>query len=94
MLLSTKNLHLEGARKLKPRFVGPFRVKTKIGPTAYELDLQGRFASLHPVVHVSQLRRHEEGGSSPAPPQPVERDGELEYVVEAIMKHRSRGRGR
>ena len=31
VLLATKNLHLQGPRKLQDRFVGPFRVLQKIG---------------------------------------------------------------
>ena len=92
VLISTRNLQLEGTRKLKPRFVGPFKVTAKVGSTAYKLDLQGRFATLHPVLHVSQLRKHLPGGSSPAPPAPVERDGNLEFEIEHISRHRRRGR--
>ena len=31
VILATKNLHLQGPRKLQDRFIGPFRVLQKIG---------------------------------------------------------------
>ena len=75
MLLSTKNLRLPGTRKLHPRWVGPFKVLQRIGATAYKLDLQGRFTKLHPVFHTSYLKPYLAGGTSGAPPEPVELEG-------------------
>ena len=92
MLLSTKNLLLPGTRKLHPRWVGPFKVQQRIGATAYKLDLQGRFHQLHPVFHTSYLKPYLPGGTSGAPPEPVELEGQLEYEVENIKAHRQRGR--
>ena len=63
MLLSSKTLHLAGTRKLKARFVGPFRVMEHIKKTAYRLDLKGRCKGIHNVFHVSQLKRHIPGVS-------------------------------
>ena len=76
VLLSSKTLHLVGTRKLRSRFIGPFRVMEHIGKTAYRLDLRGRFKDVHNVFHVYQLRRHIPGGSSANPPEPIQVEGE------------------
>ena len=65
-----------------------------MGKTAYRLDLQGRFSGVHPVFHVSLLRRHTPGGASAEPPAPIEVDGTDEFEVEALLKHRGQGRRR
>ena len=75
VLLSSRNLNVAGSPKLKPRFVGPFKVLARVGPASYRLALPDRFRSVHPVFHVSLLKPHVAGGSSHAPPQPVVRDG-------------------
>ena len=53
MLLSLRNLYFSGLRKLRARYVGPFRVMEHIGRTAYKLDLKGRFKQVQNVFHVS-----------------------------------------
>ena len=39
------------------RFFGPFKIIQRIGAVAYKLDFS-ESAQIHPVVHVSQLKRH------------------------------------
>ena len=85
MLLSSKTLHLAGTRKLRARFVGPFRVMERIGKTAYRLDLRGRFKSVHNVFYMSQLKRHIPGGSSTSPREPIQVEGEDHFKVEALL---------
>ena len=43
--------------KLGPRYIGPFRVITKVGKVAYILDLPGELSQIHNTFLVSQLRK-------------------------------------
>ena len=46
------------SRKLTPRFIGPYQITRRIGPTAYEIALPPHLANLHNVFHISQLRKY------------------------------------
>ena len=94
VLLSSKTLHLAGTRKLKARYVGPFRVLERIGKTAYRLDLRGRFKDVHNDVHISLLHKHTPGGSSANPPESIKVEGEEHFEDEALLQNRSRGSSR
>ena len=91
MLLSSKNLHLAGTRKLRARFVGLFRVMERIGRTAYRLYLRGRFKDIYNIFHVSQLKKHLPGGSSTNPSEPIQVDNKERFKVEALLQHRRKG---
>ncbi|WVZ53307.1 hypothetical protein U9M48_004272 [Paspalum notatum var. saurae] len=52
-LRGTKRFHTRG--KLAPRYIGPFRIKQKVGDLAYELELPEHLSGVHPVFHISQL---------------------------------------
>ena len=91
LLLSSKTLHFASTRKLRARFVEPFRVMEHIGKKAYMLDLRGRFKQIHNVFHLSQLKKHIPGGLSTTPPKPIQMEGEDHSEVGDLLKHRSRG---
>nr|KYP39906.1 Retrovirus-related Pol polyprotein from transposon 17.6 [Cajanus cajan] len=46
------------AKKLTPRFVGPYQIIQRVGPVAYWLALPPSLSNLHDVFHVSQLRKY------------------------------------
>ena len=43
--------------KLSPRYVGPYEILQWVGKVAYELKLPIELASVHPVFHVSMLKK-------------------------------------
>jgi hypothetical protein len=42
---------------LSPRYVGPYPIVKRIGKVAYKLELPPELTGVHPVFHVSQLRK-------------------------------------
>ena len=44
--------------KLSPRYVGPYKILSRVGKVAYEVELPSELSSVHPIFHVSMLRKH------------------------------------
>ncbi|XP_078150324.1 uncharacterized protein LOC144545636 [Carex rostrata] len=44
--------------KLSPRYIGPFQIQNRVGQVAYELALPPALSRVHPVFHISQLRKY------------------------------------
>ena len=44
--------------KLSPRFIGPFLILERVGEVAYRLALPIQLEKVHPVFHVSMLRKY------------------------------------
>ncbi|WMV49435.1 hypothetical protein MTR67_042820 [Solanum verrucosum] len=43
--------------KLSPRYIGPYRICKRNGNVAYELELPQELAVVHPVFHISMLKK-------------------------------------
>ncbi|WMV19536.1 hypothetical protein MTR67_012921 [Solanum verrucosum] len=43
--------------KLSPRYIGPYRISKRIDNVAYELELPQDLEMVHPVFHISMLKK-------------------------------------
>ena len=108
VLLSTKNFKPSATlkkalpdqkKKLRPKYIGPFEITRIISKVNVEIKLPNTL-KIHPVFHVSQIKKYIENDSFPdrevvAPPPIDVGDAEPEYEVERILdKWISKPRGK
>jgi hypothetical protein len=88
-------LSAKGVRDQNDEIRESYRIKKKLSPVVYELELPEQMRC-HPVFHISKLRRYIQGPESkqrqPEDPQPPTKDPLL-FEVEKVLKERTR-RGR
>ncbi|XP_069145980.1 uncharacterized protein [Solanum lycopersicum] len=70
--------------KLSPRYIGPFEILRTVGEVAYELALPPAFSSIHPVFHVSMLRRYIPDESHVLQYDAIKLDDHLTFVEEPV----------
>ena len=73
--------------KLAPRYIGPFEIKSRVGEVAYRLVLPPELSRIHPVFHVSILRKYVPDPSHVLQSQAVELSEDLtceEYPVAIV----------
>ena len=95
-LLSTKGMKLSplATKNLLSKWLGPFEVTKRVGEVAYELVLPAAMGRVHPVFHVSLLRKYQDGERQSAPLPAVLLDGEEECEIQQVLAHRQRSTGR
>ena len=55
----TKGVVRFGTRgKLSPRYIGPYMITARVGALAYRLQLPELMSGVHPMFHVSMLRKY------------------------------------
>ncbi|WVZ62939.1 hypothetical protein U9M48_012628 [Paspalum notatum var. saurae] len=82
-LCGIKRFHTRG--KLGPRYVGPYKIKKRIGDLAYELELPEHLSGVHPVFHVSQLRKCLRLPEDQISPEAVDLQDNLEYLEYSVQ---------
>ena len=65
--------------KLALRYIGPFEIRSRVGEVAYRLVLPPELSRIHPVFHVSMLRKYVADPSHVLQPQAVELSEDLTY---------------
>ena len=86
--LSSRNFTWKsGAKKLCPRWLGPFPIIEVMGPLTYRLELPPEW-QLHNVFHVSLLKPFEQGALYESPKPVKVTNGEPECEVEEVVRHR------
>lgn len=96
MLLNRKNIPLvtvDGSKNLQPRFVAPYQILKRIEELANELDLSKSISQSHPVLYVSFPKPYHPDSEVVPPPQPTVIDGEPDFEVGQIPRHRQCKRG-
>jgi hypothetical protein len=92
VLLSTINIRDDinkhrPAKKLTPKWLGPYQIEEVISPTAYKLKLPNNL-QIHPVFHISLLKPYQkdtEFNREQQPPPTVIIDNQEEYEVEEVL---------
>ena len=65
--------------KQTPRYIGPFEILDRVGNVSYRLALPPNFGHVHPVFHISMLRKYVPHPSHILQTQEIEVDKDLSY---------------
>lgn len=80
---------IRGSLKLKSKYYGHFRVLDKVGQVAYRLQLPVD-AVIHPIFHVSQLKKHLGAQAVPIPGLPLVGDnGKIKTEPISVLDRRA-----
>jgi hypothetical protein len=70
--------------KLSPRFIGPFEILERVGPLAYRLALPPDLSGVHPVFHISMLRKYLYDPSHVISHKDIQLDENLSYTEQPV----------
>ena len=94
--LDTRNLKIKNMnKKLASKHAGPFTILRVLSPLTYELKLPKHW-NIHNKFHITLIKPYVETdahGPNYTKPPPEIIDGEQEYEVEKIIRHKRKGQG-
>ena len=64
---------------MRPRYIGPYEIISRVGPVAYRLDLPPELSKVHNMFHVSMLLKYIQDPSHVLRDQSVELKDNLTY---------------
>ena len=69
---------------MSPRYIGLFEIVERIGEVAYQLALPPGLSGVHPVFHISMLKKYRQGGDYVIQWSSVLLDQNLTFEEESI----------
>ncbi|GJR28913.1 putative reverse transcriptase domain-containing protein [Tanacetum coccineum] len=77
-------IHFGKQRKLNPRYIGPFKILSKVGTLAYRLELLDQLSRVHSTFHVSNLKKCFVDEPLAIPLDEIQIDDKLNFIKEPV----------
>ncbi|GKC58667.1 putative reverse transcriptase domain-containing protein, partial [Tanacetum coccineum] len=70
--------------KSNPRYIGPFKIITKVGTVAYQLELPEQLSRVHNTFHISNLKKCMSDKTLAIPLDEIQVDNKLHFIEEPV----------
>ncbi|GJW32036.1 putative reverse transcriptase domain-containing protein [Tanacetum coccineum] len=77
-------IHFGKRGKLNPRYIGPFKILSKVGTLAYRLELPEQLIRVHSTFHVSNMKKCLINEPQAIPLDEIQIDDKLNFIEEPV----------